>query len=46
MTPPDPRRLLAIVANKRQGLGIVDDDDVVVEMVAGGVLEGDLFVDL
>jgi hypothetical protein len=32
--------------DERQGLRVVDDDDVVIEVVANRIFEGDFFVDL
>ena len=46
MAAPDPRRLLAEVADKRQGLRVVDDHQIMVEMHAGRVLEHDLLIDV
>ena len=46
VTAPDPGCLLVIKPNERQGLRVVDYDQVVVEVIASGVFERNFFVDL
>lgn len=46
MAPPDPGAALAIVLDERQGLRIVDDDKVVIQLIPEGILVNDVFVDL